>query len=63
MAVNKFLSALITVAVGVLMLPVVQGFIDGANATGGTQTLLSLIPIVWVIACVSVAVGMIAYKK
>lgn len=57
-------GALIALIVMLALLPVVQSFVSGANVTGSSATLVSLIPLFWVLAAVGIAValGIQAYK-
>ena len=56
---------LLTIVIGIALLPVVQSFVDGANQTGTNKTLLDLVPLFWILGVVGVAaiVGYRAWKK
>jgi hypothetical protein len=44
MEVERFVTPLIAIFVGVALIPAVQSFISSANLTGGVATLVGLIP-------------------
>jgi len=64
MGASKFFPALIAILIGVVLYPVVTSFIDSANATGTNATLLNLVPLMWILGIVGVAValGVHAFK-
>jgi hypothetical protein len=59
---KDMIKALIVIVVGVALLPVVQAFIDGANATGTSATLLGLVPFLWILGIVAGA-AVLAYHS
>jgi len=64
--VNKLISALIAIVIGLALLPVVNDFASGLTGAGGaledttTGALVDLLPIVYVIILVAGAVGYVA---
>lgn len=61
MADEKYLNALITIVVGLALLPVIREFV--ANAVNGSSTseaiLLGLITLFWVLALIYVVIKMV----
>lgn len=57
-------GALLTIVIGLALLPVVNTFVENAsvNQTATTTTLLALVPIFWVLAVVAIAAAL-AYKS
>lgn len=55
---GELIGALVAIVIGVSLYPTVQSVVDGVNATGTTESLLNLVPILFVIG---VVVGSIAF--
>lgn len=66
---NKLITGMITIVIGLALLPVVNNFVtdltgDGADFAGTTVgTLIDLLPILYVIVLVAGVVGYISYKR
>lgn len=66
---NKLIGAMITIVIGLALLPVVYQFANDLTTSGGALngttagTLVDLLPIVYVIILVAGAVGYVAWSK
>jgi len=66
---NKLISGMITIVVGLALLPVINDFVDGLTGTEGALadttvgSLVDLLPILYVIVLVAGVVGYISYRR
>ena len=64
---SGFVGALITIVIGLALLPVVRSFVATGqeNATASESSLLGLVTLMWIFAVIGVAVsiGIAAYKR
>ena len=66
---NKLITGMITIVIGLALLPVVNNFVTDLTGVGGTfadttvGTLIDLLPILYVIVLVAGVVGYISYKR
>ena len=62
---NKLIGALIAIVIGLALLPVVVSFVETAEESleGGVETLVGLLPILYVIMIIGGAVGYLSFKK
>lgn len=60
-SMHRLLEALITVAVGLVLFPVISSFTTTAqvNASSATSAILSLVPIFWVFGILALAAGLV----
>ncbi|NCC41580.1 MAG: structural protein VP1 [Gammaproteobacteria bacterium] len=66
---NKLISGMITIVIGLALLPVINDFVDGLTGEGGALadttvgSLVDLLPILYVIVLVAGVVGYISYRR
>jgi len=66
---NKLISGMITIVIGLALLPVINDFVDGLTGDGGALadttvgSLVDLLPILYVIVLVAGVVGYISYRR
>jgi hypothetical protein len=66
---NKLISGMITIVIGLALLPVINDFVDGLTGESGALadttvgSLVDLLPILYVIVLVAGVVGYISYRR
>jgi hypothetical protein len=66
---NKLISGMITIVIGLALLPVINDFVDGLTGSEGALadttvgSLVDLLPILYVIVLVAGVVGYISYRR
>jgi hypothetical protein len=66
---NKLIGGLLTIVIGLSLLPVVHDFVDGLTGTSGVYedttigTLIDLVPLFYVIVIVGGVVALIAFNR
>jgi hypothetical protein len=66
---NKLIGGLLTIVIGLSLLPVVHDFVDGLTGTGMVYedttigTLIDLVPLFYVIVIVGGVVALIAFNR
>lgn len=66
---NKLISGMITIVIGLALLPVINDFVDGLTGDGKALadttvgSLVDLLPILYVIVLVAGVVGYISYRR
>ena len=57
---RKILGTFVAVLVGIVLLPIVDGFANDANITGTTRTIILLVPVFFALAVLFVALKGVA---